>query len=388
MSVPTIAPAPAGTSAIGSRPGHQMSRGSPRAGHLRQIDLVRVLTFGAVIAVHAVALAAAPESVGGNATLTLLHFTREGFFALSGFVLVHAYRDRALRPVAFWRKRIPPVALPYLTWSLLFVLLHRLLGTSPLPSPREFLHVLLAGGSEYHLYFLLVTLQVYLLLPALLGLLRRTRGWHVPLLSVSLLLQVATSAFLQYGTPGGGPARFYLAHGYELLPSYQFWVLLGALAAVHLDRLQVVVDRYARPLMAASIVALIGGQVGYRVAVGSGTAPSVASSVFQPFLVPLFAVTIVLLYVAGSRWAGRVAASPDRPAPRFVVAASQASFGIYLVHPAVLDLLARPAAGLPTAVAVVVLWVVAAAASAVFVTLARFTPLSLALCGRPRRRVP
>ena len=47
----------------------------------RRLDLVRVLTFGAVLGVHSVALGFAPESVTGDALLSLLHFTREAFFA-------------------------------------------------------------------------------------------------------------------------------------------------------------------------------------------------------------------------------------------------------------------------------------------------------------------
>ena len=208
------------------------------AAHLHQVDLVRVLTFAAVVGVHSVAFASAPESVGGNALLSLLHFTREGFFALSGFVLVHASRHRRPRPLPFWRRRLPPVAVPYLAWSVLYVGLHALLGTAPLPTPRAFVGIVLAGAAEYHLYFLLVTLQVYLLLPALLTLLRRTRGFHPLLLAGSLAVQAAVATFLQYGTASpaaqSGPVRFFASHAYELVVTYQFWVLLGALAAVHL----------------------------------------------------------------------------------------------------------------------------------------------------------
>jgi peptidoglycan/LPS O-acetylase OafA/YrhL len=362
------------------------ARPSPRTGHLRQVDLVRVLTFGAVIAVHSVAAAFAPESVAGNALLACLHFTREGFFALSGFVLVHAARGRTMRSLSFWRRRLPPVVLPFLAWSVLYLLLHALLGTGTLPSPRQFVGVLLAGSAEYHLYFLLVTLQVYLVLPALLVLLHRTRGFHALLLAASLLVQVGVALFVQYGTPVSWIGRFYAAHAYELLVSYQFWVLLGALAAVHLEQLARVVDRFARPMLLAAVAVLAAGQVGYHVLVGRGTVPSVASSVFQPLLIPLFAATIVGLYVVGARWAATVAPAPDQPVPRLIVAASQASFGIYLVHPAVLDLLAPVLVGWPAALAAAALWASAVVVSAVFVAVVRRTPLSLALAGRPRRR--
>jgi len=75
---------------------------SSGVGHLWQIDIVRILTFACVIAVHATATVNAPTSVAAGASLMLLHFTREVFFLITGFVLVHSQRGRPLVLRTFW----------------------------------------------------------------------------------------------------------------------------------------------------------------------------------------------------------------------------------------------------------------------------------------------
>ena len=65
-------------------------------GHLNQVDLVRVLTFASVIAVHVITYTNDGANVTAYGALTLLHFTRSVFFFLTGFVLVYTYRKRPL----------------------------------------------------------------------------------------------------------------------------------------------------------------------------------------------------------------------------------------------------------------------------------------------------
>ncbi len=69
----------------------------PVRGHLDQVDLFRTLTFASVVAVHAFAFTSAPDGPVAGGVAMLLHYTREAFFFLTGFVLVHAQRDRQLQ---------------------------------------------------------------------------------------------------------------------------------------------------------------------------------------------------------------------------------------------------------------------------------------------------
>ena len=90
-----------------------------RGGRVPEIDLVRVVTFGAVIGVHAVGLSFAPLAVGGNAALMLLHYTRSAFFVLMAIVLVRS-AERSGRTGKL-RRRLTLVGVPYLVWSAIYL---------------------------------------------------------------------------------------------------------------------------------------------------------------------------------------------------------------------------------------------------------------------------
>jgi peptidoglycan/LPS O-acetylase OafA/YrhL len=157
--------------------------------HVYAVDLVRVLTFACVIAVHTVATVNSADSVPAGGAAMLLHFTREAFFSLTAFVLVHRYRDRLhIRP--FWRRRFLLVGVPYVIWSVIYSGLA--LITTPVPPTAALIQLarnLLTGTAWYHLYFLVVTMQFYLLFPLFLRLLRASagrRGGHFALLGAGL----------------------------------------------------------------------------------------------------------------------------------------------------------------------------------------------------------
>ena len=120
-----------------------------------------------MISVHTLAFTqpAANRVVAGM--MMLLQFGREVFFAISGFVLVYATRGRPLRLRRFWPRRYLYVAVPYVTWRAVYFG-YSVLGPPTRPSPATFGRDLLYGGAEYHLYFLLVTMQLYLAFPLIL----------------------------------------------------------------------------------------------------------------------------------------------------------------------------------------------------------------------------
>ena len=91
---------------------------------------------------------------------------------------------------------------------------------------------IVTGTSWYHLYFLLVTMQVYLLLPVIVWLVRRTRGHHVTVLVVAFLVQLVVFAGYKYF-----PASDAWMQGYQkqFFFSYVFFIVSGAIAADHAD---------------------------------------------------------------------------------------------------------------------------------------------------------
>ena len=101
-------------------PGTQTSAPRARAPHLYEVDVVRILTFACVIAVHTTSHTVASDDIGLYSLLGLVHFTREVFFALSGFVLVYSYLSKPVPMKKFWSRRFLLVGVPYVVWSAIY----------------------------------------------------------------------------------------------------------------------------------------------------------------------------------------------------------------------------------------------------------------------------
>ncbi|RTL68719.1 MAG: acyltransferase [Pseudonocardiaceae bacterium] len=365
-----------------------MSAAAPaRTPHLYPVDLVRVVTFACVIAVHTISTTAPLDSVAAGGFVVLLHFTREAFFALTAFVLTHRHRDEAPNPLRFWRRRFLLVGVPYVVWSAIYACLG--LSTAPLPAGealRAFGHALLTGTAWYHLYFLLVSLQFYLVFPLFRGLLRATRGHHLPVLAASAVLQVATDLWLHVPAPSPAQAAV-LPYATSLLLSYQFFVVFGGVVAMNLGAVDTWIRTHLPVVFVAPLVTGAAVELWYRHSVATGATAQFAADVFQPVIIPWTVSIVAAVWGVGTVWADR----RDRwRGSRFVEAAAARSFGVFLVHPAILWLLATvpdaPAARLQRPWETVLTYVVTIVAALTFVEMVRRTPLRLALTGKPRRR--
>ncbi|GLZ51956.1 acyltransferase [Actinomycetospora sp. NBRC 106378] len=342
---------------------------------------MRVLTFAAVIAVHATAVGTAASSVGAGAVLMLLHATREAFFVLTAFVLVLRWAGQPLPYGSFVRRRFLLIGLPYLVWSLLYA---GLFGDDL----RTTVLAVLTGTAEYHLYFLLVSLQFAVLFPLLRGLLARTRGHHGLLLAGAAALQFVVDALL-HADPGAQTWAGVLA------PTYVGWFVGGGLLALHRDRVRRALA--GRGALVALVVLTTGAlaEAAYLLAVHDGTTPAAAADVFHPAVALWSAAAVVGMWTLGEVWSGRAGGVPTGRGAAAVRYGSDRSFGVFLAHPMLMYLatVAGSAAllrDLPGPVVAVVLYAVGAVGSLVVVAIARRTPLCLALTGksRPPRRNP
>ncbi|MDT8915352.1 acyltransferase [Amycolatopsis sp. PS_44_ISF1] len=360
---------------------------SVRPSHLYQLDLFRVITFAFVIFMHVLGATTFPQDVPADAIEGLLHFTRQAFFALSTFVLVFQYRDRPLAAGRFWRRRVPLVAVPYVLWSVIYWAYSMVTADQPPASAGAALRALVieigTGTAWYHLYFLLVTLQVYLLFPLLMKLVGVIRRHPWTVLAVSGAVQVAVIAFLS--DPPAGVDYTTTTRFYTTLLPYQFYSVLGAVAGVHLKTVHDWLLRHRWLVLGGLVVSLGVAEAGYFSNVREGLWPELASDAFRLYLIPWFVAAIATIYLAGARWSeGR------RRGSRFVSWAVDRSFAIFLAHPIALALLGPLIAlvgdgpGAPWTT--IVVYPATVALTFVIVEILRRLPVSRMLTGRPPLR--
>ncbi|MFW0788336.1 acyltransferase [Gordonia sp. CPCC 205333] len=377
-------------------------RDSTRKAYLHHLDLIRATTFSLVIFVHCLTQTTDEDlSVGINSASLLLHFTRNTFFALTGFVLMYQNFDkRDFSTIDFWRRRIKLVIFPYLIWSTIYFVITVMwasgrIGELPF-SLREYVWNLSWGLAGFQMYFLFVMLQVYLLFPLVLWLIRKTAGHHGAVLAVSFTVQVALTAAFTHWTPPGYLGTIWW-HLYAIFLPYQLFILYGAIAAVHRERIKQWLAGRAWVLTTALLVtaALAVGTYLIRVFVDNQK-PLEASSAFQPTLIPFLVVAIACLYAVALRWNDLWRANT----PRFAAAvswASNRSFGVFLAHVLVLFFILRPTdssgepwimAHIPQPLGTLATYVLTLAGSLIVVEILRRLPGSLYLTGRARMPLP
>ena len=351
---------------------------------------MRLLTIIGVISVHSVSNLLPTTSVATGAALTYLHLTREVFLLLTGFVL--AYRSRGRTPAAssFWRRRYPLVLAPYAMWTAIYLFE----GGTPggiLPTTGRYFADLADGGAKYHLYFLLLTLQLYLVFPWLLKVIvAHLDRWRV-IVAASVAWQLLFTAAIHYRWSLPQPIRVWQQHPGSWLPSYIPYVIGGILLGLRHDQIMDWVRTHRRAVTVAMGVAFGLAGLSYWADISMlHMAPIRAGEVFQPAVVLDSAAVLGAQLALGSwveqRWSARRLAVLER--------GSDVSFGVYLAHPLLLDglIAAGSATGWaaaterwPVAVTlplVLVMAPVIAVVTAFAVDGVRRTPLSLVLTGR------
>ncbi len=176
---------------------------APVAGQsmVQQINILRGLAIVGVVAVHTAAhfpqAGGLSPVVAANVVVDVFaHYAVPLFVMLSGLTLAHRYRTGGpLHATTFYARRLSKIVPPYLVFSLLYLLLFTFEYGAPAPSWMAF--ALATGSAYYHLWFVALLIQLYLLFPVLRALLLRAgsgRGGGPPagaVLLAALLVQLA-----------------------------------------------------------------------------------------------------------------------------------------------------------------------------------------------------
>lgn len=359
--------------------------------HLGQVDLIRIVPMIGVVSVHTLIFTQPTTSVGANAVLMILHANREVFFFVTAFVLFLSTAQREAEPLGrFWLRRYPVVVVPYLAWTFIYWLqTQNWVPWPPVPALKLLWEDLSLGW--FHLYFLLVTMQLYAAFPLLAWLIRRTRGRHWWLLGVSAGIQVAFTALYQYGQAlQPGWLMTWFSYAQVELTSYQLYFIMGALAADHLDECLAWIRRHGRAALGIVLGTTAASEAWYALNLAVGESPEIASGVFQPAALLVVVAALVGLAMLADRLSRTH--PTDGRLWRSVRIGARTSFGVYLAHMLPLQLLLlTPIAGLIGVHALplplqapVVLALVLAATFGLVLALQR-TRLSVALTGRPGR---
>ena len=310
-------------------------------GYLSMLDLYRVVVCASVLGQHSFLWTDMANNVIGTGFITMLHFTRDGFFVLSGFVVCYAQITRPRSLWGFWSRRYVQLGVPYLVWTAIYVVFTILRPGGSWDKWWTYLEVDLRVG-YYQLYVVIVLLQFYLVFPLLLKLLHSTRH-HLVILAVSVAVALFIGVDLHYNPQLGavGPFIHHLSPKWLVwsrnLLSYQLYFIVGALAAFHLDRVLDVVQRRHRQILAASAGIGLATLLWYIIDIWAGASTGSASDLYEPIAVAWAVGASVGIFALSWMWFERSSRSTSpgpsrRPTWLSISYLAELTGGFYLCH--------------------------------------------------------
>lgn len=320
------------------------------------IDNLRGICMLGVIGIHIGSLALAPN----NFTLYLLleilsRYSVPSFFFISGYGL--ACTDKGLLSgsrlnyIDFMKKRLRGAGLPYLSWSLFYMLYFWLILPPGFVSwnPLHVAYVLFFGLGCYHLYFMVILLWFYASYPLWRRLLRIIIHQNIPFMLV--LLFIFQLAFNWWTThPGLNTAGWsvlaknFFDYRLNYLPLHYLLIFIsGGLAACYWQKFITLLRSYS-----AMVCVIFAASVAWdvqscyeAVTVKGYTLIDLANTYHQ--LSPqglCYTVGSLLFFCLALDWLERKAQSEGSLAKPFYKAVSilsAYSMLIYFVHPLLLD---------------------------------------------------
>ena len=236
----------------------------------------------------------------------------------------------------FLQRRFKAVLIPYLAWSIFYVVHDNFFYGSGIPSPTYALEILFFGLAKYQLYFMVILIWFYLLMPLWIKIIR---GLTVKKFAVIFLLQIAFNHFSSFSIElnqftnslaDDSILKLFLMWRLNyLVLHYVFIFLLGGILAIHSEKFFVWLDENKKIVTATFLVSLtiLLGYFYYLVLVENFPPIGAVNTAHQLSLPGFFytvATSIFLFMIFSSRL----------PLPTFLLSLlGKNSFFIYLFHP-------------------------------------------------------
>lgn len=316
---------------------------------LEDIEILRGVAFLAVVLQHVIAGVFYQPGVTpvamimGTSFLGLTRFAVPLFVFITGLVLFYNY-DGKLNYVSFLRKRFKQVVLPYLAWTLFYyVWVSFLSGVAPSTTWNELLNLIkvsLTGKASYHLWFMVMIIPFYILIPLFRVLISKERKGSINLIvvlaffGVNLLLVYGLSkGLITSGTPQLGFIFDYLDRNFLF---WIFYFLLGGLAGLYYEAWKKFIHK-SKYIGIAVLLVCFYPIVNHILNINRGATDNrylFSANVTAP-LKPLMLVTITVLILLVFSVVMRVAHKQTK-STKLLYLFGKYSFGTYLIHAFVL----------------------------------------------------
>ncbi|MDB5055274.1 MAG: acyltransferase 3 [Bacilli bacterium] len=299
-------------------------------GKILEFEIFRAFAILAVVMIHAtsggvVGLALKSKSHFLFQLLnTTAYFAVPSFIFMSGVVLFYSYYDkwRFKDILSFYVKRLKFIVIPYIVVSFLYYIFYQRLLTGTISiHPRYFLSLLPWADAGYHLYFIIIIVQFYLLFPLMMFFVKK-----FPQVKRHIIL-IGTVLFLSFYFVN----KYYYAfpHRSSLFINYLIFFCLGAAIGMNYKEAIAKIQRYQFAVISIFLFSGIG-LLTYNVLQDFNIK---WSNYFYDFCFNVYGAFASLFLL----WLSYRIQHKFSKISRQLIRLGGYSFGIYLIHPALLS---------------------------------------------------
>lgn len=297
--------------------------------HIYEIHYIRAIASLMVLLVHVSAAYFYQHGKQYNDyTFFINQISRFGtpmFAMMSGFLLFYQTRKRGFQLKRFISSRFTKIGIPFLVWSVFYFLFtYFILKINPMQDGMESFFInFLSGNAFYHLYFISIVFQFYLIFP-ILQLFRSRIVWPFLLVLAGFInwyfVKVDVSAQFE------GVIAVVLSQR-AFLPEWIFFFIFGGFLAYYWETLLAFSKKYKIVLGFTAVIVVALSVLEYR---SAGSIPSNRTANF-------INIPILTLFMAGIMGDIRKVRILDK----FLKEIGTLSMAIYLIHPFVINIYER-----------------------------------------------
>lgn len=271
----------------------------------------------------------------------LSRFTVPAFFFLSAFGLFYnSPVEEAFSYKEFLQRRIQAVLYPYLAWSGLYLLYNAwVLREVGMFFPQYLWKTLFFGTAMYHLYFMVILLWFYLLMPAWRGAVRYIKKAPVSSMTVLFLVQVAINFWVSYRAGQIHFSQELLQYAFDMRLNYwvlpYVWILLlGGICAEYYEEVINWLESHMGVVTLGFLVSVVAMLGSYQYVIHSW-GYTLLEAVFTIHQLSPMGMVYTAMSVFFFFLVFRITPMPDG-IRNLWDQLGQASYGVYLSHPFVL----------------------------------------------------